>query len=64
MLSFIYQPSVFSSASLHVYHGQDRVHYHSGRCHQEIGPSGHKRQNLDPGDAPAGHRQGGQAVGL
>lgn len=63
-LSWIQTSCVFYSASLHVHYGQDRVHYHGGRCRQETGPSGLKRQNLDPRDAPAGHRQGGQVAGL
>lgn len=56
------QASASSTASLHVPHGQDRVHHHSGRRHQEADPAGFQRQDLDPRDAPAGHRQGGQAA--
>lgn len=64
MLNIDKRASVSSAASLHVHHGQDRVHRHCGRCHQEADPTGLQRQDLDPGDASAGHRQGGQAAGL
>lgn len=57
-----YQASASSAASLHVPHGQGRVHHYSGRRGQEADPAGFQRQDLDPRDAPAGHRQGGQAA--